>query len=72
MKYKNRLAQIGFASLLCAMWYGFILLINNLWNTSLITVGGILSIFFIIGISVLLCVMSLILIVIIVIVGDWK
>jgi len=72
MKYKNRLAQIGFTSLLCAMWYGFILLITNLWNTSLITVGGILSIFFIIVMSVLLCIVSLILIVIIVVVGDWK
>jgi hypothetical protein len=72
MKYKNRFLQFGCILVLCAMWYGFISLIINIWNTSLFTVGGILSIFFVIGMSILLCIMSIILIIIIIEVGDWK
>jgi prolipoprotein diacylglyceryltransferase len=72
MKYKNRIAQIGCILTLFAMWYGFISLIINIWNTSLFTVGGILSIFFVIGMSILLCVMSIILFAIMVAIGEWK
>jgi hypothetical protein len=72
MKYKNRLAQIGLALFLCAMWYCFISLVINIWNTSLLTAGGVLSIFFIMGLFGGLIVASIILFYIIIVVGDWK
>jgi hypothetical protein len=72
MKYKNRFAQIGLTLLLCVMWYSSILLIINIWNTSLLTAGGILSIFFIMGLFGGLVLASIILFYIIIVVGDWK
>jgi hypothetical protein len=72
MKYKNRLAQIGFISLFCAIWCLFIFLIINIWNTSLFTVGGILSIFLVIGLFIVMCILSIILFAIMVAVGEWR